>query len=232
MPLHDVYNWRDDEQAAVYLKLKAAVEGCFKEGTDLDTTLQATEYLGSRMWPDDVTRRLAANHYVCVRQEKENADHLAKLKAEQASKPAAPITRPVVRSQTIQGKAAATKRYKKAKSPDERRWIPGFPGFRIDARGHVYKPDGTEASYRANQKFQWCARLKDEDGDWPQVNIYDLMVKAGFVEGRYEKRDRKARYTGADAWRNHYETREEAIADGFLDPEEADLQVTPQRRNP
>ena len=52
----------------------------------------------------------------------------------------------------------------------------------------------------------------------------DVMVKAGFVEGRYEERDRKARqqHTGANAWKNHYETIEGAIADGFLDPEEVE----------
>jgi len=226
MPLHTRYDYNDPEQGAVFLKIKETVEQLFNEGVSQENALIFVEYLGSRLWPDAVTRNLAAGHYRTLKQSKDEAERKSKWEAEQAAKPApaATVSRPVVRSQTIQGKAAATKRYKKAASETERRWLPEFPGFKIDAKGHVYKPSGEEAAYRFNHKFQKCARVKHEDGDWRELNVYNLMVKAGFEESLQDKRARKNRtpYTGARAWKNHYATIEEAVADGFLDPEDAD----------
>ncbi len=210
------YDYNDPAQAAVYLQLKSEVNALLDSGATETQDFYAI-YTGVKLWGTENQQRLIWGHLFAEKQRRsEEARRLEKV--EEAAKPT-PAIRSVVRSQTIQGKAAATKRFKKAKSETERRWIPEFPGFKIDAKAHVYKPSGEEAAYRFNHKFQKCARLKNEDGEWRELNVYNLMVKSGFEESLQDKRARKnqTQYTGSRAWKSHYESQEEAVADGFLD---------------
>ena len=82
----------------------------------------------------------------------------------------------------------------------------------------MFAPSGEEAKYRANRRFQWCARIKDEDGDWLDRNIHTLMVAAGFLESVESKKAR--RLTPQQASIRAHGSREEAEA---CEPELFDL---------
>jgi len=190
-----IYDHTVPEQAAVFKRMRAAVEKCCDEGmTEYLEIAAAVEDIGIKMFGGDEAGSLARSLAITTsmrRQAEANAARRAAEKAaadreaEEREKQLA--DRPRVKSQTRQ----VTSRFKKAKTEKERRWIPGYPGWKIDSKGHVFAPSGEEAKNRANRRFQWCARVKDENGDWLDRNIHTLMVNAGFLESPAEKKARK-----------------------------------------
>ena len=68
--------------------------------------------------------------------------------------------------------------------------IPGYPGCRIDSNFHVFKSDGTEATYSLSRKFWTCARLKNDAGIWDNLSIVRIQELAGLRETYAEKRQR------------------------------------------
>jgi hypothetical protein len=189
------YDHTVPEQAAVFKQMRAAVERCLDEGlTDYMAVAAAVEDIGVKMFGGNEAKQLAISLALNTSQRRAQEASAArraaeKVAAEQQEKLEEQrlADRPRVKSQTKQ----VTSRFKKAKTEKERRWIPGYPGWKIDGQGHVYAPSGEEAKYRANRRFQWCARVKDENGDWLDRNIHTLMVAAGFLESVESKKARR-----------------------------------------
>jgi hypothetical protein len=189
-----IYDHNVAEQREVYKQMRLRVEACYDEGmTDHKEIAVSVEGVGTKMFGGDEALHLATSLAVNIGQRRQSEANAAKRAAEKAAADKAAeeqekleeqrlANRPRVKSQTKQ----VTSRFKKAKTEKERRWIPGYPGWKIDSKGHVFAPSGQEAKYRANRRFQWCARVKDEDGDWLDRNIHTLMVGAGFLESPAE----------------------------------------------
>jgi hypothetical protein len=192
---YKVYDHTIPAEVAVYKAMRQRVFDCFEEGmTEEQDFIVSIEGMGSKIWDSTVRQRLISGLWREERQMRNEARRAAERAAAKKTEEEQErleeqrlANRPRVKSQTKQ----VTSRFKKAKTEKERRWIPGYPGWKIDSKGHVFAPSGEEAKYRANRRFQWCARVKDEDGDWLDRNIHTLMVAAGFLESVESKKARR-----------------------------------------
>jgi hypothetical protein len=187
------YDYKIPEHVTAFRQLRADVEQCVREGINLQATLAK---LADTVcpWETRETEKFIGGFHWEASQKIQEAARAAKVAAVEPP-PATPTPTPAkprtaLRSQTRQAKKA---KFSPAdKSALEKRYIPEYPGCRIDSNHHVFKPDGTEATYSFNKKFRTCARIKHESGKWKEPSIIELMELVGFRETYRARKERQA----------------------------------------